>query len=87
MRNRTTQQMLEAPIGAIYVWVHPPLYYAVDLAKFHHREDLQIVTPGWLESPANIRGRHFSGIVLDHAAYLTAEQWQGWQEVMQRIKQ
>ena len=63
--GKTTQQIIAAPIGSIYVWPHPDTRYPRMLAKQLGRTDLQFVSPGWLRIE-NIQGRRFTGIVSDH---------------------
>ena len=67
------QQMLDAPQEATFVWVNYHLGYPRELAYSIGRKDLKIVAPSWL-TINNIRGREFSGIVVDHAAQLTYDQ-------------
>ena len=72
--GRTTQQMKEAPLGAIYIWLHGEVWYPKNLAAKIGRADLQIVGPMWLNS-MNFQGKRLSGIVIDHATYLSDKQW------------
>ena len=73
--GRTTQQMKEAPLGSVYIWVaHNSLWYAKALARAIGRHDLHIVGPMWLDG-MHFLGRHLSGIVVDHATNLTDKQW------------
>ena len=78
--GRTTKQMQLAPKGAVFVWVNACLSYQKHLASLLKRQDLLIVSPSWLEYPGGYLGKRLPGIVLDHAADLTAEQWRGWEE-------
>lgn len=68
--GQTTKQMREAPRDAIYVWVNSYLDYPRSLARFLGREDLKIVSPGWLCPQSIFGGRH--KIVLDHATVLNS---------------
>ena len=64
----TTEQMLAAPHGSIYIWpVHRTLAYAKSLAQHIGRVDLCIAPLGWLASPSNTTGCR-SPVVVDHAA-------------------
>jgi len=81
----TTRQMLAAPKGAIFVWVHGDLSYPRQLARKHGREDLEIVAPSFFEGDRWM-GRTFSGIVIDHAANLTDRQWDGYRSAELRIR-
>jgi len=69
----TTRQMLEAPIGAVYVWCNNTLTYPKVLAHGLQRDDLVVKPLSWLE-PQNVCGRDFVGVVIDHAVPLG-----GWQ--------
>ena len=69
----TTNQMLKAPIGAIYVWVNSDLYYPKNLARDLGRQDLKIVSQSWLTS-RNCIGRRVTGLVIDHTVGINKEQ-------------
>lgn len=66
--GRTTQQMLEAPIGAVYIWSRHDLHYPKHLARHLQREDLKIVSTDWLIDE-KWRGLELSGICVDHAVW------------------
>lgn len=83
-RGETTKQMTEAPQYAVFVWVHGDLEYPRDLARKLQREDLEIVSPFWLEHRRWI-GLRLRGIVVDHAARLTAEQLRSLSDAQARI--
>ena len=84
--GRTTQQMKEAPLGAVYIWVnHNTLWYSKDLARSIGRPDLEIVGPMWLDG-MRFLGRHLSGIIVYHATNLTSKQWDILQLARTRIK-
>ena len=70
--GRTTQQMNDAPPGAVFVWCNGALYYPQALAKELGRGDLTVRPLSWLR-PCNVMGRNFSGVVLDHAARPSTE--------------
>lgn len=61
--------MLEAPIGAVYVWCNSRERYARDLARHLGRNDLVVQPRSWLQ-PLNVRGRQHEAIVVDHATDL-----------------
>ena len=82
----TTQQMQEAPPGAVFVWCNEHLHYPRALAKQLGRADLEIVGPGWLESD-RWYGRTLSGLVTDHALAFSARQWQGVNAALLRVRQ
>lgn len=64
--GRTSRQMVEAPLGAVYVWCNAFRQYPCELARHLGRDDLEIVTPLWLAA-ASSRGRWLTGLVIDHA--------------------
>lgn len=72
----TTEQMLKAPDGALYVWGDRHLDYPKALARKLGRTDLMVVSPGWLD------GNRWRGIrrqvIIDHYArtVLTGRQWE-----------
>lgn len=64
--GRTTQQMKDAPYGAVFVWpVGNSISYAKDLAHKLGRGDLRIVSMSAL-SDCSLYGLHVPAIVLDH---------------------
>lgn len=72
--SETTQQMLAAAWHAVYIWPEAgSKAYAVYLARYLKRYDLEIVTPDWITNQRWL-GRELTGIVLDHAARLTEEE-------------
>ena len=58
--------MLEAPVGAVYIWCNSRLDYPKHLARHLRREDLKIVSMDWLKDE-KWRGLELSGICVDHA--------------------
>jgi uncharacterized protein Usg len=69
----TTAQMHHAPHESVFVWVNYNFAYPRALAKYLRREDLKIVSPGWLDTP--VSSRYYS-IVVDHGAHLNSRQHQ-----------
>lgn len=67
--GRTTQQMKDAPHGALFIWCTGDTRYPKALARLLGRDDLQIVPLSFLSGPSGL-GRTFTGLVLDHAAPL-----------------
>jgi hypothetical protein len=65
--GRTTQQMQDAPVRALYVVDDKARRYMLGLSMSLGRGDLQIVTVSDLES-SYVRGLSPSGVVLDHGA-------------------
>lgn len=66
----TTQQMLDAPQGAVFIWNNSYLSYPLALARKLGRDDLQIETPGWLTDYRYV-GQRLKGLVVDHAIQYT----------------
>ena len=66
--GRTTQQMLAAPEGAIYVWTNSRVTYPTDLSHHLKRSDLRIVPASWLAFTGNVEGGT-EKVVLDHAMH------------------
>ena len=77
--------MVDAPKGSVFVWCNSHIDYPLRLAKTLGRTDLQIISPGQLEL-GRFRGAKVSGVVLDHAAGLTSDQWRGFEELRWRVK-
>ena len=78
----TTRQMQAATRGAVFVWGNSQIGYPKGLAKHIGREDLKIVSPSWLED--RWRGLKLTGVMVDHAATLTDQQWNGLHGAMTR---
>ncbi len=70
----TTNQMLNAPVSSVYVWVNGHLDYPKLLARKLNRKDLDIVSPSRLDDPHYLRGKMRIEIILDHACALTDRQ-------------
>jgi hypothetical protein len=81
----TTKQIQEAPQKAVYIWVNSRLRYPKELAYFLGRTDIEFVAPHWIHSQS-WRGRKLSGIVVDHAARLSGDQWIYLHEVRHRLR-
>lgn len=75
----TTQQMKEAPKGAIYVWVNDVLDYPKSLARHLGRSDLLILPPHIVRLQT-VAGRQI-GIVVDHATKWTSGIADAWDYV------
>jgi hypothetical protein len=73
--GRTTQQMTDAPLGAVFVWCNSALHYPEALARQLGRDDLVIRRLSWLER-RNVMGRTFPGVIVDHAAHCDAEAYE-----------
>jgi hypothetical protein len=69
---RTTQQMLDAPVGAVFVWCNSRTAYPQELAKKLQRDDLKVRPLSWLQ-PRNVIGRIFTGVIVDHATQPDSE--------------
>lgn len=69
--GRTTAAMLAAPVGAVYIWPNAgSIRYARRLADFLGREDLEVVSRGWLTK--NWRGKRDLKVRIDHATELSS---------------
>jgi len=84
--GRTTKQMQDAPKGAIYIWVNQHLAWPRDLARKLGREDLQIVSPLYVDDFHKLAGRTLTGIVLDHATDLTSRQYDIYRVALTRVR-
>jgi hypothetical protein len=73
--GQTTQQMNNAPLGAVFVWCNSRTHYPQALAKTLGREDLVVRPLSWLER-RNVMGRTFPGVVVDHAAPCDTEAYE-----------
>jgi hypothetical protein len=82
--GQTTRQMIEAPLGALYIWPNKSsLAYANALAAHLNRNDLTVSTPQVFDGDAHtLRQRRFSAIILDHATELSHRQM----DVLQRFR-
>lgn len=67
--GNTKRQMLASPERSVFVWVNGAVDYPKRLARSLGRDDLEIVSPEWINSDS-WRGRDFPAIILDHAARL-----------------
>ena len=70
--GRTTQQINDAPLGAVFVWCNSSVSYPQEIAKTLGRNDLVVRPLHWLR-PANVMGRNFTGVIVDHAAQPDSE--------------
>ncbi len=83
--GRTTKQMKDAPIGAIYVSCHASATnYDRCLAHKLKRTDLKVVEPSWLDH--GWYGKILTGIVIDHAAHLTERQQDSLLVALTRVR-
>lgn len=73
--GRTTRQMNDAPLGAVFVWCNSRTSYPMALAKTLGRDDLVVRPLSWLER-RNVMGRTFPGVVVDHAAQCDPEAYE-----------
>ena len=69
--GRTTNQMLKAPLRAVFVWCNDDLRYPKYLARSLGRDDLDVKGISWFQ-PQNILGIRPPGLVIDHAVSLLA---------------
>lgn len=81
--GRTTEQMKDAPKGAIFVWGNHHFQYPTALARSLARGDLRIIGPDDLR--CRLAGLDLP-IVVDHAADLTAGQWDALNAYTARLR-
>ena len=68
--GRTAKQMIDAPVGAVFVWCNERTDYPTKLAKVLGRDDLVVRPLSWL-APRNVMGMRLQGsVIVDHAARL-----------------
>lgn len=82
----TTQQLREAPEGAVFVWCNHHISYPRDLAAKLGRRDLRIEPSSFFEGD---RWRGLRGpVVVDHAfmELATRRQRDGWAEWASRYE-
>lgn len=78
----TSNQILNAPQAAVFVWVNHDLRYPKDLQRKLDRMDLQIVGPMWLID--GWKGQFYSDIIVDHACILNYKQLNGLSSALYR---
>jgi hypothetical protein len=78
--------MVEAAKGAVFVWVNSHFNYPRALAKRIGREDLVIVSPSFLDDDHRWRGRVFTGIVVDHAAFLNDREHENYMRALANVR-
>ena len=71
--GRTTDQMIAAAEGSLFIWCNSALDYPRALARRLGRRDLFIVGPDDLDRRGDLR-RRWPAIVVDHAVYFTDRQ-------------
>ena len=67
MTGRTTDQMINAPMGAIYVWHLADIRYPKQLARRLGRTDLRFMSVDDLEA-GKLLGLQYATVMLDHYA-------------------
>lgn len=73
----TTRQLKEAPQGAVFIWCNGHLSYPKLLAHELGRKDIHILPPLALRGPlSHIRALRPLAVIVDHAAILTASDWE-----------
>lgn len=84
--GRTTEQIKNAPLNAIYVWPFgSSLNYAKRLAREHSREDLEII-PECFFRQDKIMSRRGIAVVIDHATELSREGMDAFRYAQHRLK-
>jgi hypothetical protein len=67
--SRTSKQLIDAPLNAVFIWPTNNIRYPVELAKHLGREDIQIERKSWLGG-YTFYGLMLTGIILDHSIRL-----------------
>ncbi len=75
--GRTTKQIKNLPLKAVFIWCNDHLHYPKSLAKKLGREDVEILGVSVLDKPG-LKGREVSGMVLDHATELSEKRWEAY---------
>lgn len=75
-QGKTTQQILNAPHGAVFVWCNNRTDYVRDLTRSLGRTDLRIFGLDIAFESGAVRLRGINKVVVDHAAvgFMTVEQ-------------
>lgn len=79
----TSGQMLEAPLGAFYIWPNDKLHYPKRLARWLDRGDLKVVSPGWLVRDVPLADKL---IILDHETVLEGEGLENYRHYLARVE-
>jgi hypothetical protein len=79
--GKTTEQIRNAPEGAIYIWPNNSLSYPREIAVAFGRHDITFVSPAWIR-PECFYGKS-NPVEVDHAAWyaLTVQQLKILKEV------
>lgn len=81
----TTQQMVDAPTHALFIWCDDGLRYPMRLAHFLRRDDLQIFPRSALSS-RQLYEQEFTALVLDHSITdLTGSERETIQHIEERM--
>ena len=64
--GRTTNQLKQLPLNAVFVWRDSNLSYPQALAKRINRLDIEIVSPFWVTEFKYV-GRELTGFSIDHS--------------------
>lgn len=83
--GRTTEQIVNAPLGSVYVWCNGVMDYPRCLVRRLNRTDIKVVPPSWITSD-NWRGKELKGVVVDHALKLTPDQYESLNVIRSRIR-
>ena len=81
--GRTMKQMMEAPLGSIFITVNASTIYSDNLARFLGRGDLQIIPPSWFNTSRTI-GKDVPAVIVDHAALFTDSQYRNYDNAVGR---
>src|SRR5690349_2967574 len=85
--GRTTSQIVSAPFGSFYVWLHEHTAHPKHLAALHNRTDLKIVGPDWVRIFKWLGlDRQLTTIVFDNATCNIDDPkfWKNYGEIVAR---
>lgn len=82
----TTQQILAAPRGALFVWCNRFDQYPRELVKRLGRTDLKVVSVAVLEDPYTVHGTLFTAVIVDHATEGTVQRHLGFTRLLQMCR-
>jgi len=83
--GKTTNQMINAPVGSAFVWCNADTIYPKRLADQLGRNDL-FIFGNYVLSNESLRGRRFPALIIDHALGLSSKQYEDLVERLLCVK-
>jgi predicted HAD superfamily Cof-like phosphohydrolase len=80
--GRTTQQLIAAPLGALFVWPHKDYSYLMALIKSIRRHDIWVTDPSKFNSWVSHHKPLFNHVILDHAVTLSPHELEFFLEML-----